>query len=151
MIKKYLFEPDYRVMVLYRLSERWLKKKRLLKFLAHRIRRHLKVKYCIEFNNISDIGEGLKIFHFNGIVIGHGCVIGKNVTIYNSVTLGGKRDAERTIYPTIGDNVIIYPGARVIGGIKIGDNSIIGPNVVVYKDVPDGAVVVGCAPRVIEK
>jgi len=141
MLKKYLFEPNYRVLCIYRLSEKLLDGGKLSRILAYLLRNHLKVKYSIEFNNIKKIGKNLTIFHFNGIVIGYGCTIGENLTIYNQVTIGGKRMNGETKYPVIGDNVTIYPGARVVGDIKVGSGSVIGPNVVVYKDLPENTTV----------
>jgi len=142
-IKKWLLEPDFRVLVLYRMSEKFKKKNSsFFSVCSLLIRNHLKVKYSVEFNNIYPIGSGMKLFHFHGIVIGYGVRIGENVNIYNNVTIGGKRTATGTQYPQIGNNVTIYPGVRIIGGIKIGDNVIIGPNAVVYKDLEESQIVV---------
>ena len=82
-----------------------------------------------------------------GVMVSHNAIIGKNVTILHQVTIGeGKGGA-----PTIGDNVYIGAGAKLIGGIKIGNNVKIGANCVVFMDVPDDCTVVMPKPRVIEK
>jgi serine acetyltransferase len=83
--------------------------------------------------------------HPIGIVISSQAKIGKNVTIYQNVTIGGHdRSAYKSEdYPTICDNVIIYAGAIVVGGIRIGKNVIVGANTVVTQDVPDNSIVVG--------
>lgn len=82
-----------------------------------------------------------------GIIVSHNAVIGENVTIFHQVTIGeGKGGA-----PTIGNNVYIGAGAKIIGGIKIGNNVNIGANCVVFMDVPDNCTVTLHKPRVIEK
>lgn len=91
-----------------------------------------------------DVSPGAKFFaspnlhHPLGIVVGMGAVIGRNVTIYQGVTIGGSRSGK---YPRIGDNVIIYANATVIGAAVIGDNAVIGANAFVVGDVPANAVV----------
>lgn len=98
------------------------------------------------------IKSKLKLPHPVGIVIGGDfgnitTVIGKNVTIYQNVTIGRKDDN----YPKIGDNVIIYAGAVVIGDVHIGNNVIIGANAVVTHDVPDNCVVAGIPAKIIKR
>ena len=93
------------------------------------------------------IGKNFKMPHPNGVVIGKNSKIGKGVTIYQQVTIGQNRDK----YPTIGDNVIIYAGARIVGDIHVGDNSIIGANAVVTKDVPNNSIWGGIPAKEIKK
>jgi serine O-acetyltransferase len=97
------------------------------------------------------IGSRLRLPHPTGIVIGSGVEIGCDVTIYQSVTLGGRRsgDHARAKYPKIGDNSIIYSGAAVLGDITIGKNCVIGANAVVLCDLPDNAIAVGVPARII--
>lgn len=105
------------------------------------------------FLNASDlapsasIGPGLRLPHPVGIVVGRGSRIGANVTIYHHVTLGTKRP-DVAAYPTIHDNVTIFPGAVIAGNITIGENAVIGPNVVVLKDVPAGATLLPPVPTI---
>ena len=84
--------------------------------------------------------------HPIGIVIAKNATLGKNCTIYQNVTIGAKTRELAKLgkkhFPTIGDNVTIYAGACVIGGIKVGNNVTIGANTVVVKDIPDNAIVV---------
>ncbi len=96
---------------------------------------------------LAKIGPGLELRHPTGIVIGDGAVIGKNVSIYQNVTIGIRGEGE---YPVIGDNVKIYAGACILGRVRIGDNAVIGANAVVLADVPDNAVAVGVPARILK-
>jgi serine O-acetyltransferase len=109
-------------------------------------------RYGIYISANARIDEGLKLPHPVGIVIGEGVAIGKNVKIFQNVTLGGARigDAKNMNYPIIGDNVVIFAGAVIVGNIRIGDNSTIGANSVVLNDVPSGATCVGVPGRILE-
>jgi len=94
-----------------------------------------------------NIGPGLRIHHFGGIIFHDSIKIGKNATIYHGVTVGVKKDDE-TQGPVIGDNVYIGAGAKVLGAIKIGNNVTIGANAVVLTDVPDNSLAVGIPAHV---
>ena len=91
------------------------------------------------------IGYGLRFPHAFCIIIGGGVQLGEHCKLYNEVTLGQNSGG----YPTIGDNVIIYPGCRVVGNINVGNNVVIGANSVVCSDIPDNAVVAGSPAKVI--
>lgn len=106
-------------------------------------------KYNIEISCRSFIEDVIKFPHLIGIVIGAYVKIGKNCTIYQNVTLGRKNQDE-DFAPSIGNNVTIYSGAKVIGNVKIGNNVVIGANSVVTKDVPDNSVVAGVPAKIIK-
>lgn len=106
-------------------------------------------KTGIEIHPGAKIGEGLFIDHGNGIVIGETAEIGNNVTLYQGVTLGGTGKDTGKRHPTIGDNVMISAGAKVLGPITIGEGSKVGAGSVVLKDVPPHCTVVGVPGRVV--
>jgi serine O-acetyltransferase len=103
----------------------------------------------IEIHPGAQLGEGVFIDHGMGVVIGETAIVGNNVTIYQGVTLGGTSLQRVKRHPTIGNNVVIGVGAKVIGNITIGDNVKIGAASVVIKDVPPNATVVGNPGRVV--
>ncbi|HWJ02272.1 MAG TPA: serine O-acetyltransferase [Verrucomicrobiae bacterium] len=103
----------------------------------------------IEIHPGAKIGEGLFIDHGTGVVIGETSEIGNNVTLYQGVTLGGTGKEKGKRHPTIGDNVVIGAGARVLGSFKVGDNVKIGAGSVVNKPVPANTTVVGVPGRVV--
>ena len=103
----------------------------------------------IEIHPGADIGDGLFIDHGMGVVIGETADIGDDVTIYQSVTLGGTGKDTGKRHPTIGDRVMIGSGARVLGPFRVGADSKIGAGAVVLKEVPPGCTVVGNPGRVV--
>ena len=103
----------------------------------------------IEIHPGAKIGDGLFIDHGTGIVIGETAEIGKNVTLYQGVTLGGTGKETGKRHPTIGNNVVIATGAKVLGSFKVGDHAKIGAGSVVLKEVPPYATVVGIPGRVV--
>ncbi len=104
----------------------------------------------IEIHPGAKIGRGFFIDHGAGVVIGETTEIGKNVTIYQGVTLGGTGKTRGKRHPTIGDNVVIGAGAIVLGAITVGDNSRIGAGAVVTKAVPANSTVVGNPARIVK-
>jgi serine O-acetyltransferase len=104
-------------------------------------------KYHCRISPGAKIGTGFSLPHPDGVIIGEKCRIGDNVRIYQQVTIGQNRNK----YPVIGNNVIIYAGAKIIGDIHIGDNCIVGANAVVTKSIPDNSVVGGIPARIIKK
>jgi len=97
------------------------------------------------------LGKGIFIDHATGVVIGETAVVGKNVSIFQGVTLGGVSTAKEKRHPTIMDNVIIGAHATVLGNITIGENVKIGAGSVVVKDVPPNVTVVGIPGKVVVK
>jgi len=105
----------------------------------------------IEIHPAARLGPGLFIDHGMGVVIGETAEVGENVTLYQGVSLAGTSLKREKRHPTLGDNVVVGAGAKVIGAIRIGDNSRIGAGSVVVRDVPPNAVVVGVPGRVTYK
>lgn len=103
----------------------------------------------IEIHPGATIGNKLFIDHGAGVVIGETCEIGDNVTIYQGVTLGGTGKEKGKRHPTVGDNVIIASGAKVLGSFKIGENSKIGAGSVVLQEVPPNSTVVGIPGKIV--
>lgn len=105
----------------------------------------------IEIHPGAKIGKGLFIDHGMGVVIGETCEIGENVTIYHGVTLGGTGKDHGKRHPTIGNNVMISTGAKVLGPFKVGDNSRIAANAVVLQEVPEDCTVVGIPGKIVRR
>ncbi|GMB02172.1 serine O-acetyltransferase [Pelosinus sp. IPA-1] len=103
----------------------------------------------IEIHPGATIGEGLFIDHGTGIVIGETAEVGDNVTLYQGVTLGGTGKEKGKRHPTIGNNVVVASGAKVLGSFSVGDNSKIGAGSVVLKAVPPNSTVVGIPGQVV--
>jgi serine O-acetyltransferase len=103
----------------------------------------------IEIHPGARLGEGLFIDHGMGVVIGETTEIGRNVTLYQGVTLGGTGKERGKRHPTLRDNVVIGVGAKVLGAITIGDDSIVGGGAVVLKPVPPHCMAAGVPARVI--
>ncbi|NWL90086.1 MULTISPECIES: serine O-acetyltransferase [unclassified Paenibacillus] len=105
----------------------------------------------IEIHPGATIGKRLFIDHGMGVVIGETCEIGDDVVIYQGVTLGGSGKEKGKRHPTIGSNVVIGSGAKVLGSFKVGDQANIGANSVVLKEVPPGSTVVGIPGKVVRQ
>jgi serine O-acetyltransferase len=103
----------------------------------------------IEIHPGAEIGKRLFIDHGMGVVVGETSVIGDNVTLYQCVTLGGTGKESGKRHPTIGNNVIIGAGAKVLGNIVVGENCRIGAGSVVLRSVPDNSTVVGVPAHIV--
>ena len=103
----------------------------------------------IEIHPGATIGNRFFIDHGMGVVIGETAVIGDDCTLYHGVTLGGTTWEKEKRHPTLGNNVVVGAGAKILGPITIGDNARVGSNSVVVKDVPAGATVVGIPGRIV--
>ena len=104
----------------------------------------------IEIHPGAKIGKGLFIDHGMGVIIGETTIIGDNCTIYQNVTLGGTGKDKGKRHPTIGSNVMIGCGAKVLGPFTVGDNSKIAANAVVLSEVPENSTCVGVPARVVK-
>ena len=141
--------PSFKVMMHYRLAHRLYEKKHY--FLARYISQRGVRKTGIEIHPGAQIGKGFFIDHGNGVIIGETTIIGNNVTLYQGVTLGGTGKEHGKRHPTIGDNVMISAGAKVLGSFTIGENSKIGAGSVVLGEVPPNSTVVGVPGRVVKR
>ena len=127
----------------------FLYKKNLL-FLARLISQIARFLTGIEIHPGATLGAGILIDHGMGVVIGETAELGDRITIYHGTTLGGTGKEKGKRHPTVGDNVVIGAGSKVLGNIKIGSNSKIGANSVVLDEVPEGATVVGIPGKVVK-
>ena len=139
--------PGFHAIILHRFSHfLWNHHMKLIARIVSHINRFLT---SIEIHPGAIIGERFFIDHGMGVVIGETAEIGDDVLIYHGVTLGGVSLKKEKRHPTIGNNVIIGAGAKILGPITIGDNTKIGANTVVVKDTPPNATVVGIPGRVV--
>lgn len=141
--------PSFKAMLHYRVAHKLYLKKHY--FLARYISQRGVRKTGIEIHPGAQIGKGLFIDHGNGVIIGETTIIGNNVTLYQGVTLGGTGKEHGKRHPTIGDNVFISAGAKVLGSFTIGENSKIGAGSVVLSEVPPNSTVVGVPGRVVKR
>ena len=143
-----LLYPSFRVMLSYRRAHKLYLKEHYFwaRFLSQRAAR----KTGIEIHPGATIGKGFFIDHGSGVIIGETAIVGDNVTLYQGVTLGGTGKETGKRHPTIGDNVMISAGAKIIGSFTVGENSKIGAGSVVLKEVPPNCTVVGVPGRVVK-
>lgn len=121
------------------------------KLLARMVSQSVAKKTGIEIHPGAVIGEGLFIDHGHGVVIGETAILGDNVTLYQGVTLGGTGKDSGKRHPTVGDNVVIGAGAKVLGPFTVGSNSKVGAGAIVLKEVPENCTVVGNPGRVVKR
>lgn len=133
--------------IFYRISHRLYKWGRY--FLARWVSQYAKFRTGVEIHPAARIGKGLFIDHGTGVVIGETAEIGDNCVIYQGVTLGGTGHEQGKRHPTLGDNVMVGSGAKVLGPVKIGNNSKIAANAVVLCDLPADCTAVGVPARVV--
>ncbi|MGB9858986.1 MAG: serine O-acetyltransferase [Moorellaceae bacterium] len=139
--------PGFHALLLHRVAHFFYRKG--FKLVARVISQLSRFLTGIEIHPGAKIGEGLFIDHGMGVVIGETAEIGNNVTLYQGVTLGGTGKEKGKRHPTIGDNVVIGAGAKVLGNITIGDNVKIGAGSVVLRDVPPNCTVVGVPGKIV--
>lgn len=139
--------PSFKVMLSYRRAHKLYKKGHY--FWARYVSQKAARKTGIEIHPGAEIGKGLFIDHGTGVIIGETTIIGDNCTLYQGVTLGGTGKEHGKRHPTLGNNVMVSAGAKVLGSFKIGDNSKIGAGAVVLEEVPPFSTVVGVPGRVV--
>ena len=147
-LEVFLLYPSIHARLAHMISH-FLYKKNLL-FLARLISQIARFLTGIEIHPGATLGAGILIDHGMGVVIGETAELGDRITIYHGTTLGGTGKEKGKRHPTVGDNVVIGAGSKVLGNIKIGSNSKIGANSVVLDDVPEGATVVGIPGKVVK-
>lgn len=141
--------PSFKAIIRYRIAHWLYVRKRF--FLARWMSQRTVRKTGIEIHPGATIGKGLFIDHGHGVVIGETAIIGDNVTLYQGVTLGGTGKEHGKRHPTIGNNVMISAGAKILGSFTIGENSKIGAGSVVLQEVPPNSTVVGVPGRVVKQ
>ena len=144
-----LLYPSFKVMLHYRLAHKLYLSGHY--FWARYISQRGVRKTGIEIHPGAQIGENFFIDHGNGVIIGETAIVGNNVTLYQGVTLGGTGKEHGKRHPTIGDNVMISAGAKVLGSFTIGENSKIGAGSVVLEAVPPNCTVVGVPGRIVKR
>ncbi len=145
----YFLYPGLKAIRLHRLAN-WFYNHKMF-FMARWISQYASKRTGIEIHPAVQIGKRFFIDHGTGVVIGETAVIGDDVTIYQGVTLGGTGKDTGKRHPTIGNNVMIGAGAKVLGPLEIGDNSRIAAGAVVLHDIPQNSTAVGVPARVVKK
>lgn len=149
LLEVILLYPGLHALIYHRIAHWFYVRKHFV--IARWISQFARHRTGIEIHPGAKIGKGLFIDHGMGVVIGETAEIGNNVTIFHGVTLGGtgkEKNVKR--HPTVGDNVVIGAGAKILGPIKIGNNAKIGANSVILKDVPPYGTVVGIPGKVVK-
>jgi len=141
--------PSFHAIIRYRIGHWFYKHKRY--FIARWFATRATRRTGIEIHPGAIIGKGLFIDHGLGVIIGETAIIGDNVTIYQGVTLGGTGKEHGKRHPTIGDNVMISAGAKVLGSFTVGADSKIGAGSVVLKEVPPNSTVVGIPGKIVKR
>jgi len=143
--------PEKKAVLYYRIAKKMYEQN--FPIIPLLIKNRLINLYGLHISLKAEVGIGLEFRHINGVIIGDGVKIGKNVVIYQQVTLGGRNlgDGKRGSYPTIGDNVTLFAGAKVLGEINIGNNSIVGANSVVTKNIPSNTIAAGVPAKKIKE
>jgi len=144
-----LLYPGFHAIFFHRIAH-WFYKKKMF-FIARFISQFSRFMTGIEIHPGAKIGKRLFIDHGMGVVIGETAEIGDNCTIYHGATLGGTGKDKGKRHPTIGNNVLISAGAKVLGPFKVGDNARIGANAVVLSEVEPNTTVVGVPGRIVKR
>lgn len=142
--------PGVHAIFFYRINH-FLWRKCHMKLIARFLSQVARFFTGIEIHPGATIGKGFFIDHGSGVIIGETAIVGDNVTLYQGVTLGGTGKETGKRHPTIGDNVMISAGAKIIGSFTVGENSKIGAGSVVLEEVPPNCTVVGVPGRVVKR
>ena len=148
-IEVYFLYPSFKAVRAYRKAHKHYEKGHF--FRARAISQRALRKTGIEIHPGAKIGKNLFIDHGTGVVIGETTEISDNCTIYQGVTLGGTGKETGKRHPTLGNNVMVGAGARVLGPFKVGDNSKIAANAVVLSEVPPNCTAVGVPARIVKR
>ena len=141
--------PSFHAIIRYRIAHKLYLQRHY--FLARWFSQRTVRKTGIEIHPGATVGKGLFIDHGHGVVIGETAIVGDNVTLYQGVTLGGTGKESGKRHPTIGNNVMISAGAKILGSFTVGENSKIGAGSVVLSEVPPNSTVVGVPGRVVKR
>ncbi len=139
--------PGFHILIYHRINHFLYRHK--LYFPARMLSQIGKFFTGIEIHPGAKIGNGLFIDHGSGVVIGETSEIGDNCTLYHQVTLGGTGKERGKRHPTLGNNVLVGAGAKILGPFKVGDNAMIGANAVVLNEVPEDTTVIGVPGRIV--
>lgn len=136
---------------LYYRSLKYVNKGNVSKYISLICLKKINRKFACYLSAKAIVGDDIKFPHPVGIVIGDGVRLSDRVTIYQNVTLGAARagDGVKGLYPKVGNDVVIFSGAKIIGNITIGDGAVIGANSVVTKDVPSYVSVAGVPAKIV--
>lgn len=149
LLEVILLYPGYHAIISHRIAHFFYKLR--LFFLARLISQISRFITGVEIHPGAQIGKRLFIDHGMGIVIGETAIIGDDCLIYHQVTLGGMSSKDEKRHPTLGNNVMVGTGAKILGNIHIGDKAKIGANCIVIHDVEAGKTVVGVPGEVLIK
>jgi serine O-acetyltransferase len=138
---KGVFSPEFKLIFWFRVYSSFYKSR--AKWLGFFLYQHVKLKYSSDIHPMASIGVPFKVGHHMGIVIGPRVIIGSNCYFFNNVTVGNKNVGGDDEMPSIGNNVILGAGARVLGLIYVGDNCVIGANSTLISNTLPGEVWVG--------
>lgn len=145
----FLLYSGFHAVIYYRIAHFF--HKHHMKFIARLISQNARFLTGVEIHPGAEIGRGLLIDHGSGVVIGETTVIGNDCTIYQGVTLGGTGKDVGKRHPTIGNNVMIGAGAKVLGPFTVGDDVKIAAGAVVLEEVPPNCTAVGVPARIISR
>lgn len=141
--------PGLKAIRMYRRAHWFYQRKHY--FIARAISQRAARKTGIEIHPAAQIGRRFFIDHGTGVVIGETTIIGDNVTLYQGVTLGGTGKDVGKRHPTLGNNVMVGAGAKVLGPFRVGDNSNIAAGAVVLEEVPPNSTAVGVPARIVKQ